>query len=123
MNTPLEDQVHASLQQLLRNLQHIEEEYDITYIDTLLLHSPYPDFADTMRAWCMFESYVPNRIRALGVSNITFPALKQLFDAAKIKPTVVQVRFHPESDFEVLMRKFCSQRGIVFQAHKVLKGN
>lgn len=122
MDTPLEEQVHASIKNSLQNLRH-DNNKDSSYIDTLILHSPYPDFADTVRAWRVFQSYIPHRIRALGISNITFPVLKQLHAAVETKPALVQVRFHPESEFEVSMRQFCVEKGIVFQAHKVLKGN
>lgn len=40
-----------------------------------------------------------------------------------IKPSFVQARFHPETHFELPLRKSCREKGIAFQAHKVLKGN
>jgi len=122
MDAPLEEQVHASIKKSLQNLRHDNNE-ESSYIDTLILHSPYPDFADTVRAWRVFESYIPDRVRALGISNITLPVLKQLHAAVKTKPVIVQVRFHPESEFAAPIRQFCAEKDIVFQAHKVLKGN
>lgn len=123
LDAAIEEQVRISIENSLRNLRHIDDESEEIYIDTLILHSPYPDFSDTLKAWRIFESYVPHRIRALGISNITLPILKQLYDAVKIKPVFVQNRFYPESAFDVPLRKFCAEKEIVFQAHKVLKGN
>lgn len=40
-----------------------------------------------------------------------------------MKPSLVRARFHPETQFEGPIRKFCSENGIKFQAHKILKGN
>jgi diketogulonate reductase-like aldo/keto reductase len=122
MEAPLEQQVHASIQKSLQNLRHDDNEQS-SYIDTLILHSPYPDFADTIRAWRVFESYIPDRVRALGISNITLPVLKQLYAAVETKPAFVQLRFHSESEFAAPIRRFCAEKDIVFQAHKVLKGN
>jgi diketogulonate reductase-like aldo/keto reductase len=59
----------------------------------------------------------------LGISTVSLAILEQLFTAVDIKPAYVQVRFHPETQFEVPLRRFCFEKGITFQAHKVLKGN
>ena len=45
-----------------------------------------------------------------------------LYETVDIKPSFVQVHFHPETHFEVPLRNFCREKGIAFQAHKVLKG-
>lgn len=89
----------------------------------MLLHSPYPDLSDTLRAWKVFESYVPHRIRALGISNVKLATLEEIYDTVDVKPSFVQLRFHPETQFEVGLRRFCVEKGIRFQAHKVIKGN
>ena len=78
---------------------------------------------ETVQAWQILSTYVPHRIRALGISNCKFDTLEMLYEAVDVKPTFVQVRFHPETQFEREMRSFCKEKGIGFQAHKVLKGN
>ncbi|KAJ9145392.1 NAD(P)H-dependent D-xylose reductase [Pleurostoma richardsiae] len=122
LDAPLEEQVHLSIQNSLHNLRH-EEAEDTSYLDALLLHSPYPDLQDTVQAWRVFEQYVPSRIRALGICNVPFAKLKQLYEAVDVKPAVVQARFHKETAFEPEVRRFCAEKRIVFQAHKVLKGS
>ncbi|ROV97948.1 hypothetical protein VSDG_04883 [Cytospora chrysosperma] len=125
MHASIEEQVHASIKTSLHNLRH-KADLDASsdgsvYLDSLVLHSPFLDFKDTLTAWLAMSTYVPQRIRALGVSNIPHSLLLDLYDAVDIKPSYVQVRFHPETNWEIPMRRFCASRGIVFQAHKVLK--
>lgn len=67
------------------------------------------------------STYVPHKVRALGVSNISSDHLKQLYDAVEVKPAFVQNRFHERTDWEIAQREFCRERSIVFQAHRVLK--
>ncbi|KAI0132148.1 NADP-dependent oxidoreductase domain-containing protein [Xylariales sp. AK1849] len=123
LNAPLEEQVHASIRNSLHNLRH-ESDDESSYIDTLILHSPFPDFADTLKAWRVFEAYVQShRVRALGISNVPFDVLKELYNEVEVKPSFVQVRFHSETGYEIPMRRFCAEKRVVFQAHKVLKGN
>jgi len=107
----------------LNHLRHEEDNIESAYIDTLLLHSPYLSFEDTVRAWKVFESYVPARIHKLGISNVPLSILQQLYEAVVVKPSTVQLRLHPETAFEGPTRRFCLDKGIVFQAHKVVKGN
>lgn len=64
---------------------------------------------------------VSHRVHALGVSNIPHLLLLDLYDSVDVKPSCIQVRFHPETNWEISTRRFCASRGIVFQAHKVLK--
>lgn len=125
--------MHQSVQTSLANLGHRDNsssnsndssaDPDAVYLDALLLHSPYPDFADTLRAWRAMSTYVPDRVRALGVCNISHGNLVRLCesDDVLVKPSVVQNRFHPETDWEITQRRFCAEQGILWQAHKVLK--
>ena len=122
MNAALEDQVHASIPSSLEDLIHDLDDPDTAYIDCLLLHSPFPTFEDTLRAWRIFETYVPHKVRALGISTVGLSTLERLYETVDIKPSFVQVHFHPETHFEVPLRNFCREKGIAFQAHKVLKG-
>ncbi|KAF3769323.1 Aldo/keto reductase [Cryphonectria parasitica EP155] len=125
LSAPIEEQVHKSIQMSLHNLRH-SEELDGTndgsvYLDSLILHSPSPDLEDTLAAWRVMSSYVPHRIRALGVANLSCEHLMRLYEAVEVKPSFVQNRLHPETDWEIEQRRFCVDKGILFQAHKVLK--
>jgi diketogulonate reductase-like aldo/keto reductase len=40
-----------------------------------------------------------------------------------IKPSVVQNRFYPATNFEVVLRQYCREEGIIFQSFWTLTGN
>ncbi|KAI9370503.1 NADP-dependent oxidoreductase domain-containing protein [Aspergillus egyptiacus] len=119
------DQVHASVKSSLYNLRSAAapESADETYIDALLLHSPFPTMAETMEAWSALETYVPNRIRNLGISNTTLPILKELSSLAQVKPAVVQNRFYGGTQFDVPLRAHCRERQIIYQSFWTLTAN
>lgn len=93
------------------------------YIDCVLLHSPLPTDADTLAAWNALEEFVPDRIRHLGISNTSLSILKTLYDSARVKPAVVQNRFHSRTRFDRDVRKFCVEKTMVYQAFWTLTAN
>lgn len=78
---------------------------------------------ETLEAWHALESYVPDRIRSLGISNISLEELQELFQAAKIKPSVVQNRFYRQTDYDVKLRKFCHENDITYESFWTLTAN
>jgi diketogulonate reductase-like aldo/keto reductase len=66
---------------------------------------------------------VPDKIRALGISNVPLPVLQAIYDSAKVKPSVVQNRFYPATKYDVPLRAFCSQHKISYQSFWTLTGN
>lgn len=119
------EQVHTSIRSSLRNLRPLSDESSSgsTFLDCLVFHSPLPTIADTLVAWRTAESYVPHKIRHLGISNVHLPTLEQLFSTAKIKPAVVQNRFHPGTQFDTQVRAFCVGESIVYQSFWTLSAN
>lgn len=119
------NQVHASVKSSLYNLRPAAapESADETYIDTFVLHSPLPTMAQTMEAWSTLETYVPHRIRNLGISNTTLPILREVMSLAKIKPAVVQNRFYGGTQFDVPLRAYCREHEIVYQSFWTLTAN
>ena len=123
-NSSISEQVHTSIKSSLHNLRHSDAPNGAsTYLDSLVLHSPLPTMAETLEAWRTAETYVPHKIRNLGMSNIDLDQLLQLYDAAEVKPAVVQNRFYPQSSFEIDLRKFCSEKSIIFQSFWTLSAN
>lgn len=123
--TSVTDQVHASVKSSLHNLRASDasSSAEDDYIDTFLLHSPLSTMAETMEAWLTLESYVPHRIRNLGLSNCTLPILKELYARATVKPAVVQNRFYPDTRFDVPVRAFCRAHDIIYQSFWTLTAN
>ena len=124
-SSPLETQIRTSVSSSLRNLRPAEvpESESESYIDCLLLHSPLPTVQQTLDAWRVLESYVPDRIRALGISNTPLATLQAIYDTARVKPAVVQNRFHAQTGWDVELRRFCRQEGVVYESFWTLTGN
>ena len=55
------------------------------------------------------------RCRAIGLSDVSLNELLPIYEAARIKPAVVQVEAHPYLP-ETELLEFCKERGIVFLA-------
>lgn len=119
-NASLEDQVRQSVQSSLKNFTMDRGE---PYLDSLVLHSPLPSPADTLRVWRVLESFHPSQVRNLGISNTTLPILQQLHIESTIKPAVVQNRFYPATGFDAELRKWCRERNIVYQSFWTLQAN
>ncbi|CAJ2511560.1 Uu.00g071850.m01.CDS01 [Anthostomella pinea] len=112
----LEDQVHASVMSSLGNFD---------YIDCLILHSPLDTLPETVRVWKALETYVPHCIRRLGISNTTIRTLDHLCTdpGIRVRPACVQNRFSPATRWDIVIRAYCRERDIKFQAFWILTGN
>jgi diketogulonate reductase-like aldo/keto reductase len=121
------EQVHASIKSSLHNLRSADDPIsaDESYIDTVVIHSPLPTLAQTLEAWQALETYVPHRIRNLGISNCTMPMLRELCNSSMttVKPSVVQNRFHEDTLFDVPMRAFCRDNQVIYQGFWTLTAN
>jgi diketogulonate reductase-like aldo/keto reductase len=114
----LAEQVAQSGAQSLTNLR-------TDYLDCLLLHSPLPDAHEMLEVWRAMEKLVDaGATRRLGISNCTrVEQLKAVCDAARIQPSVLQNRFHAESEYDRRLRDFCGPRNIVYQSFWTLTAN
>jgi len=120
--SPLDTQIHTSVASSLKNLRYNDAD-NASYVDCLLLHSPLPTINQTLQAWKLLESYVPHKIRSLGISNVSLPILQAIFENATVKPAVVQNRFYPQTRYDVPLRAFCREHGIMYQSFWTLTGN
>ncbi len=126
------ERVRPALEASLRRLQ-------VDYVDLYSTHTPfafkpgdeqdprdqngnviYDDGVTLTDTWKALESLVDaGRCRAIGLSNVGLEQLKAVFDAARIKPAVVQVESHPYlPEWELL--DYCKSNGIVLQAFAAL---
>jgi diketogulonate reductase-like aldo/keto reductase len=122
LSQSLEERIHTSIASSLKNFQTSSNPED-NYLDCLVLHSPLPSIGETQKAWQIFSTYVPHKIRALGISNTSFAILQSLYNDMTIKPSVVQNRFYADTEWEVPLRKFCREKEIVFQSFWTFTGN
>jgi len=117
-SAPLEEQVKQSMAASLRNLR-------TRYVDCLILHSPLPSHAETMRVWHQMEAHVAmGEARSLGVSNMyDLSTLAKLHRDAAVKPAIVQNRFYADTGHDASIRKFCRENAITYQSFWTLTGN
>jgi aldehyde reductase len=107
----------------------------LDYLDLYLIHTPfafqpgdeqdprdqngkviYDSGVTLLDTWKAMESLVDGgRCRAIGLSDITLDGLLPIYEAARIKPAVVQVESHPYLP-ETELLEFCKENGIVFLA-------
>jgi diketogulonate reductase-like aldo/keto reductase len=115
---PLEEQVAQSFAASLRNLQ-------TDYLDCLVLHSPLPTSKQTLQVWRAIEAIADaGGIRQAGISNCyALAELQQLYRAARVKPSVLQNRFHADTGYDREVRAFCRQQGILYQSFWTLTAN
>lgn len=114
----LSRQVMQSLESSLSNLR-------TAYLDCLVLHSPLADQADSLEVWQAMESIVDaGGAKQIGISNCyRLDALERLHDTARIKPAVVQNRFHAATGYDDAIRTFCRDHGICYQSFWTLTAN
>lgn len=120
---PLVEQVRKSLAVSLENLKPSDSGDEQPYLDALVLHSPMRDIDETMDVWHTLESFVPNQVRNLGISNCNLFTLMDLYERANVKPAVVQNRFYPGTKFDIGLRRFCQEHAIVYQTFWTLSAN
>jgi alcohol dehydrogenase (NADP+) len=107
----------------------------LKYLDLYLIHTPfafqpgddqdprdqngnvlYDHGVTLLNTWQALESLVDHgKCRAIGLSDIGLDELKPVYEAARIKPAVVQVESHPYLP-ETELLEFCKEKRIVFLA-------
>ncbi len=114
----LAQQVSQSLIASLRNLR-------TDVLDCLLLHSPLQTEAQMREVWQAMEAGVDSgSVRQLGISNCyELEDLEWLYQAARIKPAVVQNRFYQETGYDRSIRTFCRERGILYEGFWIITAN
>lgn len=114
----LSGQVAQSFESSLRNLQS-------RYVDCLVLHSPMPDAEQLKEVWQAMEAiFDAGGARQLGISNCyELDYLEALSQSARIKPAVVQNRFHAETGYDREIRAYCRQQHIIYQSFWTLTAN
>jgi diketogulonate reductase-like aldo/keto reductase len=102
---------------------------EVSYIDCVVLHTQMPTIEETLRAWAVLESFVPEKIHHLGISNTTLPHLEALFGpTTNVKPSVVQNRLvrqgrNRTGTYESSLYAFCKSNDVVLQSFWTLTAN
>jgi diketogulonate reductase-like aldo/keto reductase len=111
----------------------------LDYVDLYLIHTPfafqpgddqdprdangnviYDQGVTLLDTWRALESLVDEgKCKAIGLSDVSLDQVKEVFEAARIKPAVVHVESHPYlPQWELL--DYCNRNGIVLQAFAAL---
>ncbi|HEX4083509.1 MAG TPA: aldo/keto reductase [Chthoniobacteraceae bacterium] len=122
------ERVKPAFEESLRRLQ-------LDYLDLYLIHTPfafqpgdvqdprdaagnviYDEGVNLIDTWRALEALVDEgRCKAIGLSDVDLEKVKEIFEAATIKPAVVHVESHPYlPEWELL--DYCLKNGIVLQA-------
>ena len=112
-------------EQVAQSVRRSEENLPFGPLDAVVMHSPLDSFEDTMIVWRALEAAVDaGQARQLGISNCYDPAFfKRLFEEARIPPAVLQNRFYQDSGYDIELRSFCKDRGVVYQSFWTLTAN
>jgi diketogulonate reductase-like aldo/keto reductase len=115
---PIPKQVAQSCEVSLRNLR-------TDRLDCLVLHSPLPTSRQTHEAWQAMEALVDaGKARQLGISNCyQLRQLESLCSEARIKPAVLQNRFHADTRYDHDIRVYCRKQNIIYQSFWTLTAN
>lgn len=110
-------------QSLASSLEHL----GVDYVDSYVLHGPSVRdglTADDWETWRAMESLRQGgKTRLLGVSNVTIDQLRELYAKSSIKPSIVQDRCFASMGWDLSVRKFCNERGILYQGFSLLTAN
>lgn len=115
---PLSEQVAQSFEVSKKNL-------GVSYVDGLILHSPLENRDRLMIVWqAMEQIYSRGETKRIGISNCyDLEVLKQLYEAACIKPTILQNRFYQETDYDNKIRQWCQEQKMIYQSFWTLTAN
>ncbi|PPQ89468.1 hypothetical protein CVT25_011994 [Psilocybe cyanescens] len=113
---PISKQIAASCQKSLANLH-------TTYIDSYLLHSPFPTMEQTLEAWhALMQLQDEGKVRLIGVSNTyAVRTLMALQRARKVQ--VVQNRWYEQNEWDQQVLNYCKETGIMYQSFWTLSGS
>lgn len=102
-----------------------------TYLDLWLMHWPAPmnqelndadrsiDWIDTWKAMSKVFKEHPEKVKAIGVSNVSVKFLERLLKESDVVPAVNQIELHPSCHQKELL-DLCASKGIVVTAYSPL---
>lgn len=126
LTTKLDNSGHGDPEEALRSsLQNL----DTPYLDLWLMHWPAPmtdgkpnkniDWVDTWKAMVNVKKLNPDKVKAIGVSNVSVEYLTRLLENTDYVPAVNQIELHPSCP-QADIRKLCKEKGIVVTAYSPL---
>ena len=117
----IEDQVRLSIEASLQNLQTI-------YIDAVLFNNfraKLWDVDEILKAWKVLEEYVDRGILGqLGLTSVhEVEWFEKFYNSTRIKPTIIQNRYHSNRQYDVPMEETFAKHDIWVQRFWLLNGS
>uniref|UniRef100_A0A7S0AW42 NADP-dependent oxidoreductase domain-containing protein n=1 Tax=Minutocellus polymorphus TaxID=265543 RepID=A0A7S0AW42_9STRA len=117
----ISQKVRLSVESSLKNL-------NTTYLDVVLYHnlkSKIDPYEKIREAWSELEKFVDQgTVRYLGLTNVhDLDFLQRFHSDVRVKPTILQNRFHANRQFNVPLRSFIREHNLTWQAFWILTGN
>eukprot|EP00930_Biecheleria_cincta_P005653 TRINITY_DN106584_c0_g1_i1.p1 TRINITY_DN106584_c0_g1~~TRINITY_DN106584_c0_g1_i1.p1 ORF type:complete len:472 (+),score=93.23 TRINITY_DN106584_c0_g1_i1:55-1470(+) len=116
-NDPMAKRVRSSF---ASSLDHL----GVSWLDSLLLHAPFPKRSQTLEAWREMEQlHAEGVVKEIGVSNFNAAELSWLLTEAHVQPAFVQNRCLNKAAWDRDVREICNGRGIRYQGFWLLTAN
>lgn len=124
LNIPYDRRATLS-EQVAQSFEASKKNLGVSYVDGLLLHSPLENIDRSMLAWqAMEQIYREGGTKRIGISNCyDLDMLKQLYEAAFIKPAILQNRFYQGTGYDSEIRNWCKEQKIIYQSFWTLTAN
>ncbi|HXJ79717.1 MAG TPA: aldo/keto reductase [Candidatus Methylomirabilis sp.] len=110
-------------QSMSSSLEHLGTDH----VDSYVLHGPASGYGwtdDDAQTWAaMVRERDAGRTRLLGVSNVSLRHLTQMAATGAEAPAFVQNRCFARLGWDREVRRFCAERGIVYQGFSLLTAN
>ncbi|KZV66476.1 Aldo/keto reductase [Peniophora sp. CONT] len=128
LTTKLNNNDHAKVEEAL---EYSLKQLDTPYIDLWLMHWPAPmnqelsgpdrsiNWIDTWKKMEEVYKKNPEKVKAIGVSNVSVPFLEELLKVATVTPAVNQIERHP-SCLQSDVLAAAAEKGIVITAYSPL---
>jgi len=119
-NASFTDQVNQSF---ASSLEHLNTDY----LDSYVLHGPYEGHGISkvdLEVWAaMSELKKSGKTKAIGVSNVQYEQLKELYETVDEKPAYVQNRCYARTGWDLQVREYCLEHQIHYQGFSLLTAN
>jgi diketogulonate reductase-like aldo/keto reductase len=110
-------------QSFASSLEHLHTDW----LDAYVLHGPSARIGLPEEDWQVWEAMSAladdERVRLLGVSNVTLEQLELLHARARTKPALVQNRCYARTGWDRQVRAFCRVHGLAYQGFSLLTAN
>jgi diketogulonate reductase-like aldo/keto reductase len=112
-------------EQVAQSFEVSKKNLGVSDIDGLILHSPLETLDRTMVVWqAMEQIHRQGEVKLLGISNCyDLALLKQINEAASIKPAIVQNRFYEDTDYDHELRQWGQEHKMIYQSFWTLTAN